>query len=124
MSTMIVPDATKSMPTVFPIRGRRVIRTAYSVSTSMARFGWLLLAAAARSAWPCRVSGSGLLLIGLAGLFMGWAYSAPPLRLSRRGLGELSVGLGFGLVIPLGAAYVQLGRSICYLCGPACHSPS
>jgi len=97
---------------VFPYTGgSRVIQNGVLSITSMARFGWLLLAAAALIGVSlAAVSGSGLLLIGLAGLFLGWAYSAPPLRLSGRGLGELSVGLGFGLVIPLGAAYVQLGR--------------
>jgi 1,4-dihydroxy-2-naphthoate octaprenyltransferase len=97
---------------VFPYTGgSRVIQNGVLSITSMARFGWLLLAAAALIGVSlAAVSGAGLLLIGLAGLFLGWAYSAPPLRLSGRGLGELSVGLGFGLVIPMGAAYVQLGR--------------
>lgn len=52
-------------------------------------------------------AGAGLLWIGLLGLLVGWAYSAPPLSLNSRGLGELSVAAGFGLLIPLGADYVQ-----------------
>lgn len=55
------------------------------------------------------LSGPGLILIGLAGLLIGWAYSAPPLMLNSRGLGEISVALGFGILIPLGANYVQHG---------------
>ncbi|MBN9367463.1 MAG: prenyltransferase [Comamonadaceae bacterium] len=51
-------------------------------------------------------SGGGLLLIGMAGLFLAWAYSAPPLALMSRGLGELAVGLAWWLVV-LGADYVQ-----------------
>jgi 1,4-dihydroxy-2-naphthoate octaprenyltransferase len=43
------------------------------------------------------------------GVLLGWAYSAPPLSLNARGLGELSVALGFGVVIPWGADYVQRG---------------
>lgn len=52
-------------------------------------------------------AGSGLVVIGLAGLFIGWAYSAPPLALNSRGWGELCVAVGFGSVIPLGADFVQ-----------------
>ena len=55
------------------------------------------------------VSGSGLWVIGAAGIFLGWAYSAPPVYLNSRGLGELSVAIGFGILIPLGADYVQRG---------------
>lgn len=33
----------------------------------------------------------------------------PPLALNRRGLGELTVALGFGLLIPVGADLVQRG---------------
>lgn len=97
---------------VFPYTGgSRVIQNGLLDDASMARYGWLLTAAtAAIGLFLCWQSGAGLLLIGLFGLFLGWAYSAPPLRLAGRGLGELSVALGFGLVIPLGAAYVQLGR--------------
>jgi 1,4-dihydroxy-2-naphthoate octaprenyltransferase len=54
------------------------------------------------------VTGPGLLWIGLAGLAIGWAYSAPPLKLNSRGVGELCVAAGFLLVV-VGADYVQRG---------------
>jgi 1,4-dihydroxy-2-naphthoate octaprenyltransferase len=44
--------------------------------------------------------------VGLAGLFVGWAYSAPPFRLNSRGLGELCVAAGF-LAITVGTDFVQ-----------------
>ena len=53
-------------------------------------------------------SGMALFWLGLSGLLLGWGYSAPPLRLNSRGLGELSVLAGFGL-LPLGACFVQTG---------------
>lgn len=43
-----------------------------------------------------------LLWIGALGLLLGWAYSAPPLALMRRGLGEVTVAVCWGL-IPVGA---------------------
>ena len=51
-------------------------------------------------------TGGGLILLGLAGLLLGWAYSAPPLALMKRGLGEATVALTWGLVV-VGADYVQ-----------------
>ncbi len=55
------------------------------------------------------VARPGLLGLGLAGLLVGWAYSAPPLALNSRGLGELSVATGFGVLVPLGVDYTQRG---------------
>ncbi|MBS0507335.1 MAG: prenyltransferase [Proteobacteria bacterium] len=48
----------------------------------------------------------GVLLLGLAGLLLVWAYSAPPLRLMARGLGEPVVAGAWFLVV-LGSDYVQ-----------------
>ena len=56
--------------------------------------------------WLFSVAGARLFWIGLAGLFIGWAYSAPPLQLNSRGVGELCVATGF-LLIVAGADYAQ-----------------
>lgn len=53
-------------------------------------------------------TGSILFWLGLFGILLGWGYSAPPLNLNSRGLGELSVLAGFGL-LPLGTYLVQTG---------------
>ncbi len=54
-------------------------------------------------------TGMSLLWLGLFGILLGWGYSAPPLNLNSRGLGELSVLAGFGL-LPLGTYLVQTGE--------------
>lgn len=41
-----------------------------------------------------------LLIITFAANFLGWFYSAPPLRLVSRGLGELAIALAVGFGIP------------------------
>ena len=51
-------------------------------------------------------AGGGLLLIGAAGLFVAWAYSAPPFKLMSRGLGELAVAAAWWGVV-IGANFVQ-----------------
>ena len=58
--------------------------------------------------WLTSMSAPSLIWIGAAGLFIGWAYSAPPLALNSRGLGELCVALGFGLIV-VGTDFVQRG---------------
>jgi 1,4-dihydroxy-2-naphthoate octaprenyltransferase len=54
--------------------------------------------------------GWGLLAIGAVGVFISLAYSAPPLRLVHRGLGELTTAVGFGPVTTLGTYYVCAQR--------------
>ena len=54
-------------------------------------------------------TGGGLIWLGLVGLLLGWGYSAPPLKLMSRGLGEATVALTWGLVV-IGADYVQRGQ--------------
>jgi len=55
-----------------------------------------------------------LLLIGLVGLASGYFYSAPPLFLAGRGLGEITVGLNFGLLTVIGSYLVQAGTITAY----------
>jgi 1,4-dihydroxy-2-naphthoate octaprenyltransferase len=47
-----------------------------------------------------------LLWIGLAGVFLSVAYTAPPFRLVYRGVGEICVALGFGPIMVLGTYFV------------------
>ena len=54
-------------------------------------------------------SGGGLLLIGATGLALAWAYSAPPLALMSRGMGEWAVAACWWLGV-VGADYVQRER--------------
>ena len=48
-----------------------------------------------------------LLWLGVAGVILSLFYTAPPLKLVHRGLGEIVVALGFGPIMTLGAYYVQ-----------------
>jgi 1,4-dihydroxy-2-naphthoate polyprenyltransferase len=48
-----------------------------------------------------------LLWLGVAGALIGFFYTAPPLRLVHRGLGEVAVAVGFGPIMALGAYFVQ-----------------
>lgn len=96
---------------IYPFTGgsRFIQNGVLTVSTTL-YFGLVLLAmgmlVGLGLTW---ISGVDLLWIGLAGFVIGWGYSAPPLLLNSRGLGELAVAVGVGVLAPLGAWYVQAG---------------
>ncbi|MHA1771542.1 MAG: 1,4-dihydroxy-2-naphthoate octaprenyltransferase [Candidatus Thorarchaeota archaeon] len=48
-----------------------------------------------------------ILILGIIGAASGFFYTAPPLRLVSRGIGEIFIGLNFGVLMTLGAYYVQ-----------------
>ncbi len=96
---------------IYPFTGgSRFIQNGVLTRQQMRNFGFgLVLLVTAIGAYLMMQSGMALFWLGLAGLVLGWGYSAPPLRLNSRGLGELAVLAGFGL-LPLGAFFVQTGE--------------
>jgi 1,4-dihydroxy-2-naphthoate octaprenyltransferase len=95
---------------LFPFTGgSRFIQNGILTRTQTACFGYALLASSMLGGlWLMSRVGSGLFLIGAAGLFIGWAYSAAPFKLNSRGLGELCVLAGF-LGVVVGSDFVQRG---------------
>jgi 1,4-dihydroxy-2-naphthoate octaprenyltransferase len=93
---------------IFPFTGgSRFIQNGVLTLAQMRNYGFALMAGvAAAGLWLMAHSGPQLMYIGLAGLFIGWAYSAPPFRLNSRGWGELCVAAGF-LLITIGTDFVQ-----------------
>jgi 1,4-dihydroxy-2-naphthoate octaprenyltransferase len=87
--------------------GSRFIQNGVLTLAQTMYFGYILLAAAMLGGlWLVFQVSDGLLLLGALGMFIGWAYSASPLRLNSRGLGELCVLLGF-LGMVAGTDFVQ-----------------
>jgi 1,4-dihydroxy-2-naphthoate polyprenyltransferase len=68
----------------------------------------LVIAAVAASVMARRV-GLGPLLLAAAMIGLAWGYSAPPLRLCARGLGELTTALVVTLLVPLLGYDLQAG---------------
>jgi 1,4-dihydroxy-2-naphthoate octaprenyltransferase len=95
---------------IFPFTGgSRFIQNGVLSTAQTARFGFALMAGVALAGLGLmQVSTPQLAWVGLVGLFIGWAYSAPPFRLNSRGLGELCVAAGF-LLITVGTDFVQRG---------------
>lgn len=97
---------------VFPFTGgSRFIQNGVLSPAAMAQLGYgLLLAVIPAGFWLAAQSAPGLVSIGLAGLLIGWGYSAPPLILASRGLGEFAIVAGW-LMVVAGSDYVQRGAS-------------
>lgn len=93
---------------LFPYTGgSRFIQNGILTPKQTIRFAYtMLLFSMLGGIWLVWQAGVGLLLIGALGMLVGWAYSATPMRLSSRGLGELCVFVGF-LGVIIGADYVQ-----------------
>lgn len=53
--------------------------------------------------------GTVILVLGVIGILSGFFYTAPPVRFGYKGIGELLIGLNFGVLITCGAYYVQTG---------------
>ena len=51
-----------------------------------------------------------VLVLGAIGILSGLLYTAPLLRIVSTGLGEVAIGLNFGVLSTLGAYYVQTGK--------------
>lgn len=88
--------------------GSRAIELGLISLDGTRKLGWVLLAAATLiGLYLTFETGWMTLVIGLAGLAIGYFYTAPPLRLvARKGLGELGIALAFGPLVTLGTAYV------------------
>ncbi len=65
-----------------------------------------LAAGSAVGVYLATVVGVPLLVLGMFGVLVAYAYVGPPLRLAHHGLGEIAVGLEFGPVTLLGTYFV------------------
>jgi 1,4-dihydroxy-2-naphthoate polyprenyltransferase len=106
--TMSGADPANTTPTKFS-GGSRVIQyglvslrrmALLSVALYLGGIAIGLYLAVERGFWP-------LFWIGVAGVVLSIAYTAPPFRLVHRGVGELAVALGFGPIMLLGSYFVQ-----------------
>jgi 1,4-dihydroxy-2-naphthoate octaprenyltransferase len=88
--------------------GSRMIQKGILSAKETYHYGLLLLSIAVSiGLFLVWARGLPLLWIGLIGVLSGYFYSAPPFSFHSRGMGEMLVGLNFGVLAVLGAYYVQ-----------------
>lgn len=89
--------------------GSRMIQDGLLQARQMVVYGYaLLIATIVIGAGMAFAGRPQLWVIGALGIFLGWAYSAPPLRLSGRGVGEFVIA-GAWLLVVVGSDVVQRG---------------
>jgi 1,4-dihydroxy-2-naphthoate polyprenyltransferase len=106
---------------------KNVNPTQYSGGSRVIQYGLVSLRTMALISLACYAVaiGAGLLLlwlrpsvellaIGVIGVLVSFFYTAPPLKLVYRGLGEIAVALGFGPLMLLGAYVVQSGGPLAF----------
>jgi 1,4-dihydroxy-2-naphthoate octaprenyltransferase len=102
-------DAANVTPTPFS-GGSRVIQYGLVArSTVVKACAACYLGGIAIGLYLASQRGPGLLAIGAVGVAISLAYTAPPLRLVHRGVGEIVTALGFGPVTTLGTYYACTG---------------
>ena len=96
---------------LFPFTGgtRLIQQGAVSVQQTRDLARALLMVWVPAGVWLALQTSPSVLWVGTLGLLLAWAYSAPPLALMSRGLGELAVAAAWSLVV-IGADAVQRGQ--------------
>lgn len=90
--------------------GSRFIQNRIMSATEMHRWGWTLIAVASVLGLALALlKGPTVVVLGLAGIAIAWAYSSPALQLSGKGVGEFFLMIAFGLLPAGGAAWLQSG---------------
>jgi 1,4-dihydroxy-2-naphthoate octaprenyltransferase len=90
--------------------GSRFIQTGLLSRKEMTRLALgLCVVAVFIGALLAVLRGPGVIFLGLAGLALGLLYSLPGAQLSARGVGELAVAVGLGVLPVLGAEWLQTG---------------
>jgi 1,4-dihydroxy-2-naphthoate octaprenyltransferase len=103
-------DEANVTPTRFSGGSRVIQRGLLSPRAVLALAGALLAAGAAVGLAIVAllpVGQGAVLALGAAGVLLGVLYTAPPVSLASRGLGELAVALGFGPLVTAGTYLVQ-----------------
>lgn len=108
--TMSGADPANTRPTQFSGGSRVIHYGLVSLRGAAVISAAFYLAGIAIGLYLVWLRGWPLFWLGLAGVVISLAYTAPPLRLVHRGVGEIAVGLGFGPIMLLGSYYVQAQR--------------
>lgn len=96
---------------IYPFTGgSQFIQSGLMSATEMRNLAISLYAiAAALGIWLTLIRGFPVLIFGALGMAAGILYSLPRVMLSGRGIGEATIGISFGAIPVVGAAWLQSG---------------
>ncbi|MCS7146264.1 MAG: prenyltransferase [Nitrososphaerota archaeon] len=106
--TLLGADVLNKRPTPFSGGSRAIIYGILNPQEARILYSSLFAAGVSIGAFLAMTRGV-LEIVSLTalGFFLSYYYTAPPIKLAYRGLGELAVFLGFGPVIVMGTYFVQ-----------------
>ena len=97
----LAADRANRTPTQFSGGSRVLVGGTLRPAVALVAAYVLLLIAVGAAVMLGRRAGPEALLIAVVMILLAWGYSAPPLRLCARGLGELTTALVVTLLVPL-----------------------
>ena len=103
-------DAINLRVTPFSGGSRAVQEEGLSLNALEVMIVIFLFIALFTAVWMTKAGRPMVIPLGLMGLFIGWAYSTPPLQLMSRGWGEVLIFFAFGPLVSLGAYYAITGH--------------
>jgi 1,4-dihydroxy-2-naphthoate polyprenyltransferase len=104
-------DRANRTPTRFSGGSRVLVGQTLRPAVALGAAYALLLVALGAAAVLASRAGGQTLVLSIAMIGLAWGYSAPPLRLCARGLGELTTALVVTLLVPL-AGYALQARAL------------
>lgn len=106
----LAADNANRTPTRFSGGSRVLVGRTLPPAVALVAAYVLLLVAVCAAVMLGRRTGSQALLIALVMIGLAWGYSAPPLRLCARGLGELTTALVVTMLVPACGYVLQAHR--------------
>lgn len=103
-------DKVNLRVTPFSGGSRAIQEEGLSLGAVSAMIVFFLFLALFTAIWITKAGRPLVIPLGLLGLFIGWAYSAPPLQLMSKGWGEILIFFAFGPLVSLGAYYAVSGE--------------
>jgi len=106
----LAADRANRTPTRWSGGSRILAEGALAPTVALRAARLLLVVATATAVVLARRAGPGALILAGAMVGLAWGYSAPPLRLCARGLGELTTAVVVTLLVPLFGYRLQAGE--------------
>lgn len=103
-------DAINLRVTPFSGGSRAIQEGGLSMKAVEAMIILFLFVALFAAVWITKAGRPLVFPLGILGLFIGWAYSTPPLQLMSKGWGEVLIFFAFGPLVSLGAYYAVTGH--------------
>lgn len=106
----LAADRANLTPTWWSGGSRVLVQTMLSPRWALYLALTLLIVALVAIVQASRTAAPVAVAVLLAGIILSWFYSAPPLRLHSRGVGELTVAVVVPVLVPLAGYTLQAGR--------------